>query len=1101
MGIASKIAGAAKGAAKGAANGAKKVANGAKNVSKAANAVRDAAQIAKAILLKYLIIAAVIIFIVLGTVSLIIDAISGNKQKSIKVTTAKYEEQIANGTFTGDVELTRKAISLHNIYSSKIGFIASQIKEFYDSIIESCNNMENGSLYKETYQSRYGWINDSLKNGSKLKEELDKLKKEDGSLKDNLSDYEISVLNYYNYTKDGKFINMITPYDNIPIPQHCFNTEKYNFNSVNWVKYTHTEDAKDLESDEFAYDSQQQLIYPTAGNYKLDDFVDLLSPYLLCSDIPMAYMDAAILDSNSTEKVHTVTDDYYNNLLGKGNDFSNFAYQIILHGQSNITMNQYVLANQTVDSYFRDYYVYNCTDEFQIKKTQKYKQEMKVNENGEEYPVWEADGAPIYEYVGGYKDGTQTTDESNRQEHVNTRWEPGTQTEKNSCEEGITRINGQTIEYKLANALAFDVNINNSYDYERYSDDDCNNLENPTALLRDERSDYTEVASGTHLTEADIQAANPQDLLNTYEHNESDWQGPQEQRYQIITCKTTYKYNKGDRFDITRYYADTISAQPTSTSKKLLSLTDMIAYNKNEKNDPSMDTISDSDFKADEKAINFYETFLINQEDKALNTIYFLNSNPKIYRNYISSGQAYSKYVGYDLGDFALYKGNSVLKDRFNNLAKDNDNNLPFVYGASYGFDVNAQAASSLSSNYVGGLNLLKEYIHNWEGTPKANSDGTKYVVFDDGAGYATVGWGVTIKDHGGQLTALGAGDMSIGAEIDKEIVDKIEEEEIQGNLNAVKSATSGLDLTEYQIHALVSRAYNCGVAGALTYKRSQYSNFNEAYNATWDQERDDLFDEQNSNADFNHGLYTGYMSSPTTANGEYMKGLERRRKSEFTLFQCGYYDVLDKWYSPMSGNLENIDLYNADGTVNEEKVLELQTALEQRLGLPEASKDLSQSGINCDGLNFDQAVTGKFYGYAGSHSTDNGVQGMNEKGLTLFQCTWWANSRASEYLYSVNPERWPNGYPTAQGNGGEYYSNNHWFNTGTDPKPNSIGSSTGSTWGHVFYVEAVDYASGYYYVSHAGSGKRWYGISKVKIGEAPFGQHLNPFIYLDEPL
>jgi len=28
------------------------------------------------------------------------------------------------------------------------------------------------------------------------------------------------------------------------------------------------------------------------------------------------------------------------------------------------------------------------------------------------------------------------------------------------------------------------------------------------------------------------------------------------------------------------------------------------------------------------------------------------------------------------------------------------------------------------------------------------------------------------------------------------------------------------------------------------------------------------------------------------------MRGLERRRKSEWTLFQTGYFDVLDKWYS-----------------------------------------------------------------------------------------------------------------------------------------------------------------------------------------------------------
>ena len=39
-------------------------------------------------------------------------------------------------------------------------------------------------------------------------------------------------------------------------------------------------------------------------------------------------------------------------------------------------------------------------------------------------------------------------------------------------------------------------------------------------------------------------------------------------------------------------------------------------------------------------------------------------------------------------------------------------------------------------------------------------------------------------------------------------------------------------------------------------------------------------------------------MSEPTTSEGRVLAGLVRRRKSEWTLFQTGYYDVLNKWHT-----------------------------------------------------------------------------------------------------------------------------------------------------------------------------------------------------------
>ena len=201
-----------------------------------------------------------------------------------------------------------------------------------------------------------------------------------------------------------------------------------------------------------------------------------------------------------------------------------------------------------------------------------------------------------------------------------------------------------------------------------------------------------------------------------------------------------------------------------------------------------------------------------------------------------------------------------------------------------------------------GGLDLLVEYIHHWEHStpPPTNADGTKYIIENDGAGNAVVGYGVDIFNGGFADEFRAAGQpTSIGSEVDKEFVDGLEKQEIQNCLDSVRAKTSGLNLKEYQIYALVSRAYNCGVAGALTTSRGSPSmNFVNSYKAYW-KEEDDQFEEKNPNANFNHSLYTQYMSKPVTASGYgYMAGLETRRRSEWTLFQTGYFDVLDKWYS-----------------------------------------------------------------------------------------------------------------------------------------------------------------------------------------------------------
>ena len=80
------------------------------------------------------------------------------------------------------------------------------------------------------------------------------------------------------------------------------------------------------------------------------------------------------------------------------------------------------------------------------------------------------------------------------------------------------------------------------------------------------------------------------------------------------------------------------------------------------------------------------------------------------------------------------------------------------------------------------GVDLLKEYIHQWEnaGGAPTNADGTKYIIHDDGYGHATVGYGIDIFNGGYATLFEQAGyPTSIGGEVDKDFVDALEEQKL----------------------------------------------------------------------------------------------------------------------------------------------------------------------------------------------------------------------------------------------------------------------------------------------------------------------------------
>lgn len=235
--------------------------------------------------------------------------------------------------------------------------------------------------------------------------------------------------------------------------------------------------------------------------------------------------------------------------------------------------------------------------------------------------------------------------------------------------------------------------------------------------------------------------------------------------------------------------------------------------------------------------------------------------------------------------------------------------------GNDYGvteLDLSIYDSSNFNSISISGQNLLKEYIRYWEHStpPPTNVDGTKYIIETDGLGHTIVGYGVDIENSGYKQLFIDAGyPTMVGGEVDIDFVDTIEEKIIGNALTQIKSMTSELNLTDYQINALVSRAYNCGISGSISVLRgSPNLNFIDACKKYWNQDTDNKFEKKDNNADFSHSLYIQYMCKPVTSEANYIAELERRRKSEWILFQTGYYNILDKWHSSTSDILQAAD-------------------------------------------------------------------------------------------------------------------------------------------------------------------------------------------------
>lgn len=411
----------------------------------------------------------------------------------------------------------------------------------------------------------------------------------------------------------------------------------------------------------------------------------------------------------------------------------------------------------------------------------------------------------------------------------------------------------------------------------------------------------------------------------------------------------------------------------------------------------------------------------------------------------------------------------------------------------------------------VTGTNAFEQfirYLHSWEGggTIYKDAQGVDcYKVQSDGGGGSAVGYGIDISTHGNRLRQLGY-DTSIGALIPVEIVDEIEKEQIQMLQERVKSITSGLNLTEYQIYALMSRCYNYGVTGGLKQATSQFKypsseTFVTAYNKYYTNINNEDYYMDYTKTDFSNQLFTQYMMwLDYASSGTHPSGWEYRRKSEWSLFQTGYYGYdlihgtghgMDEYYMPGGAATDftnNINLYNGDGSVNTDSINQLNNWL---------TTDLLNTKIHKRTSEMQGGPFAKWWDSTNNWFTSAGLK---------FQCTWYVYGRANQFLelYGTSYKAWPG----TRNDAGKWYSSStnggeKYFECGNTPRQNSIVVwKDGNNAGHVAYVEAVDTVNNKVYISHAGGGKSWFGITSHGINEMKnlWGYQLLGYVYLDSP-
>lgn len=394
---------------------------------------------------------------------------------------------------------------------------------------------------------------------------------------DNKGGSETQVLMRYeigdNEVKDSeKNKRIVDISDKLPLYKHILMTEKYNFNSIKWIKYTHSK-TSGVKVKDFKEDKDKGLKYPDDSKFengnenttpmKLEKFIDLTLPYLQTWYIPLAMSNASVISGTEEDSNRT----------------PQFSYNIIKEAYSNIVVNWYELRTHTLVTKYQTY------------------DEVKYHDV--------IDGIQVIESV--YENGGRSysfRSYGNAQKKEDSRVAKNTATD-NGLASGTRDpmkedYNSEKDEYNtnfyLKEARVFDAKIINSFNHQVYLDSDVNNRRNPkskseTSATYARAADNVQnrySAGSISINESGIPyiggvSANVSLTSAPYEISTDDPSNSVKERRvytYIMTLPQYTDYENGLEYTVTRVWRDTLEQTGSETSD--YTTDDLVAYNESD---------------------------------------------------------------------------------------------------------------------------------------------------------------------------------------------------------------------------------------------------------------------------------------------------------------------------------------------------------------------------------------------------------------------------------------------------------------------------------------------------------------------------------------
>lgn len=425
---------------------------------------------------------------------------------------------------------------------------------------------------KSLYEDKASLIKVKLKDINAM---YDKFIDEDkgGAETQTLMKYSIGTKDVKEDNKEKRIVNVE---DKLPLYKHILLTEKYNFNNVDWKKFSHNatagEDIKD-----FKEDKERGLKYPdttknNAGDpkeVKLDKFIDLTLPYLQTWYIPLAMSNASVLNGTESDN----------------NRAPAFSYNIIKEAYSNIVANWYELKKHTTVT---RYYTYD-----EVKKHDMVTVEVIEREY--------ENGAKNYSLRLG---SSQTFEDSRTPKNTRTTSGIAGGTVDPMKEEAVSQKDEYTSHFYIKEADVFDAKIVNQFNYQVYSDSDAAKRRNA-----DSTNESTATYAKTMSTE-DINKKGENAMYGLTVDSNGNISGanldkasrfgdgiPQNDPTNTTKRTTAYSYSvtfkqytdyeNGLEHTVTRIWKDKLSQTGSETSD--YTIDDLIMYNQSDKRKEKVD--------------------------------------------------------------------------------------------------------------------------------------------------------------------------------------------------------------------------------------------------------------------------------------------------------------------------------------------------------------------------------------------------------------------------------------------------------------------------------------------------------------------------------